>query len=250
MLSSAAGGLLLASTASTTMKTIFPPPPPSLSLSEKTKKIGKYSSTTNRRTNFNQLAPAFCWGKVIKTKLRQKFMSDPGGYSDRLRGYQLLGGWRALLLGRGGSFGTLRWYPRLEHFYCAEDFSILFQEKGKQFGTPYVIDICGASLFLRSHKEITGSDDGTRLCKLRATNGWQGTPWSHGARWQARSGVQGIRFFLHTKSWTPGDNTTLPASNYIHCIILVLKSMARFLLRGHTLIVFFCLSRFLVSSMQ
>ena len=43
-----------------------------------TKKTGKYSSATNCRVNFNQLAAPFR-RKVIQTKSRQTLVFDPGG---------------------------------------------------------------------------------------------------------------------------------------------------------------------------
>ena len=70
MLSSAAGGLLPAGTPSTVMRTIFSSPLPSWSLGEETKE-------RTGRTNFNQLAP-LPWRKVIRAKLRQTLVFDPG----------------------------------------------------------------------------------------------------------------------------------------------------------------------------
>ena len=97
MVSSPADGLLHAGTVSTSLRTTFHPQLLSWSLCGKTKKTGN-CSTTNRWTNFNQLAPS-CWRKAMKTKVRQNLVLDPGGYAGRLRGYPFLGGRRALLLG-------------------------------------------------------------------------------------------------------------------------------------------------------
>ena len=75
----------------------------------------------------------------------------------------------------GGSFGTLRWYPRLEHFWWTEDFNNIFQEKDKRFRTPYVITV---DRYPPEARKTAGSDEGTRLWELRGMNGWQGTPRS------------------------------------------------------------------------
>ena len=68
----------------------------------------------------------------------------------------------------GGSFGTLRWYPRLEHFCWTEDSNIICHEKGKRFRAPYAIAV---DHYFFEAKKTTGSDDGTRLWKLRGING-------------------------------------------------------------------------------
>ena len=112
VLSSATGGVLPAGTASTAMRTIFPLPPLSWIIYE-TKVMCKYSSATDGKMNFNQLAPP-CWRKVIQTKSRQTLLFDSGGCSSHLRDRLFLRGRRTLL--RGGSVWTLRRYLRLERF--------------------------------------------------------------------------------------------------------------------------------------
>ena len=77
----------------------------------------------------------------------------------------------------GGSFETLRWYPRPEHFCWTESFSLIFQEKGKRFGTSYVS--AADRYFLEARKTI-GSGNGTRLWKLQGMIMYQGTPRSEG----------------------------------------------------------------------
>ena len=126
MLSSAAGRLLHVGTASTTLRTIFPLLPPSWSLC-KTEKIGKYSSATNCRLNFNQLAPPSL-RNVKETKLMQTLVFDPGPSLSSVRGCPFLGGRRALLT--GSSFGMLRWCLELEHVLLSGGLYCISQSPG------------------------------------------------------------------------------------------------------------------------
>ena len=101
-------------------------------------------------------------------------MLDPGECSSRLCGCQFIGR-RPALLGGGGRLrrygGTRGW----SIFVGRRTSNIIFQDKGKRFGTPYVSAV--DRYFLEARK-TTGSGDGTRLWKLRGIIGWQGTPRS------------------------------------------------------------------------
>ena len=59
--------------------------------------------------------------------------------------------------------------------FIGRRFNIIFQEKVKQFGTSYVIAV---NRYFSEARTTAGLGDGTRLWKLRAVNGWQGTPRS------------------------------------------------------------------------
>ena len=110
---SAACGSMLAGTASTTLRAIFHPQPLSWNLCEKAKKTGN-KSTTNRRTNSNQLAPS-CRKNVIETKLRKTLVFDSGGCSGRLGGCPFPGG-RCSLLREGVDLGRYDGIRSFERF--------------------------------------------------------------------------------------------------------------------------------------
>ena len=80
----------------------------------------------------------------------------------------IVSGRAARVASLGALFGALRWYSRLEHFCLTEDFNIIFKEKGKRFGTPYVITV---DHYSPETRKTTGSGEDTGLWELRGMNG-------------------------------------------------------------------------------
>ena len=137
-------------------------------------------------------------------KLRQTLVLGPCGCTCCLRGCPFLGGRHALR--RRWVCLDAAWYPRLERFCRRRTCTSFSQEKAKRPVTSYVFRSIVVSTKPGWYEGVAK----VRRCKaMRAAgiNVYQGKPWNealdgkevHGAAWwRVRSGVEGIRFFLHT----------------------------------------------------
>ena len=100
-----------------------------------------------------------------------------------------------------------------------EDFNIIFYEKDKRFGTPYVITV---DRYSPQARKTTASGDNVGLWKLRGMKGWHGTPRSEGLGGKYNLESQGNLFLAHQAMSSRRQLINSP-SIYKCGIMLVLK---------------------------